>query len=170
MYRVTDQTRNAVWQSLLDAERYVRYYGALADKYRRLDMGVRFGLLAAVVIEAAVVVPNTLNTSLAWVIWVMVAGIAALACWDAVAHYASKVENLSITGTRCAALQKDLMKLWMDIEGDSVEESEVRTRYDDFLDRANEITSMASGVSVDEGLNVRCEDEAYRVLEQRYAA
>ena len=48
MAAVTDQTRNAIWQDLWDAERYVRYYGSLADSYRVRHRNMRFALLAAI--------------------------------------------------------------------------------------------------------------------------
>lgn len=41
----TSQTRNAVWQELLDTARLVRYYEALSNRYRRYHWAVRFVLL-----------------------------------------------------------------------------------------------------------------------------
>ena len=55
MEPVSDQTRIAVWDTLCNLERNVRYYGALGDRFQRWHRRLRFGILAGVVVESALV-------------------------------------------------------------------------------------------------------------------
>ena len=43
----TDQTREAIWQELLDSARLVRYYEALANRYRTRHQLTLFLLVGA---------------------------------------------------------------------------------------------------------------------------
>ena len=51
--------RNAVWQQLLDAERLVRYYGELTDRYRRWQRIPRYLMGASSVVGAAAIMFET---------------------------------------------------------------------------------------------------------------
>ena len=50
---VSEATRRQVWNSLLDAERLVRYYGDLSDSKRRKHLTVRTILLSAAITGVA---------------------------------------------------------------------------------------------------------------------
>ena len=59
MASVTDQTRGAVRDTLCDLEYNRRYYTVLADKYRFRHRIMRFGILASVPIEGAILYPQS---------------------------------------------------------------------------------------------------------------
>ena len=46
---VSEQTRNDIWQGLLDAARLDRYYEALAERYRQRHLALRILLLLAAI-------------------------------------------------------------------------------------------------------------------------
>ena len=58
---VADQTRRAVWENVLDAEKNFRYFGALADQYSSRAKWMRVALLGSVLIEGIVLIPNASN-------------------------------------------------------------------------------------------------------------
>ena len=59
MTSVTDQTRRAVWVTLCDLEYNRRYYTALGDRYRSCHRRLRFGILASVPVEGAILYAAT---------------------------------------------------------------------------------------------------------------
>ena len=88
MTSVTDQTRGAVWITLCDLEYNRRYYTALADHYRSRHRMLRFGILASVPVEGAILYAAT---DYSWLfIPAIIVGIvlAALTVWDAISNYA----------------------------------------------------------------------------------
>ena len=98
---VTEQTRNYVWQELLDAARLVRYYEALSDRHRRNHSRVRFLLLAAATGSIAALldlIPE--STQLFTSAWV-----ALLVAWDFVSDYAKKAAVLHTISLECSALE-----------------------------------------------------------------
>ena len=166
---VTDQTRNAVWQDLLDGERYVRYFGALADRYQTRHRFLRYGLLVSVIVEAAVLIPkmpDIVFTVLAVSLGIVIIGLAA---WDAVSDYGKNAAVLTLVTADCAMLKNEWEELWMDIETYAVDESRARERRRD-LERRLNIVAERTNVNLDESLNDSCEEEAFRVVKQRYAS
>ena len=86
---VTEQTRNAVWQELLDVARLVRYYEALSDRHRRNHIIVRFLLLVAAASGIA-----ALLDQLPAIAQLIAGGlIAVLVVWDFVSDYAKKLRS-----------------------------------------------------------------------------
>ena len=169
MNMVTDQTRNAVWQNLLDAERYVRYFGALADRYQTRHRLLRYALLVSVIVEATVFIPNIpdgLFIMLTASLGIVIIGLAA---WDAVSDYGKNAAFLTLVAADCALLKNEWNELWMDIETYAVDESQARDRRRE-LDSRLRVVAERTNVNLDESLNDSCAEEAFRVMEQQYAS
>ena len=165
---VTDQTRNVIWQDLWDAERYVRYYGALADSYRVRHRNMRFALPAAILVEVIVFLSNVSGILFATFTVAMVILIATLAFWDAMSNYARKSAALDLATKDCQMMNTQWCELWMDIETCVIDESEARTRRWELMKR---LQSIAARVDVDQNqrLNDSCKEDAKKVVMQKYA-
>lgn len=169
MTTVTDQTRNAVWQNLLDAERYVRYFGALADRFQTRHRLLRYTLLVSVIVEATVFIPNM--PDILFIVLTAALGIViiGLAAWDAVSDYGKNAAVLTLVTADCALLKNEWDELWMDIETFAVDEPQARDRRRG-LERRLSVVAERTNVNLDESLNDSCEEEAFKVVEQRYAS
>ena len=172
---VTDQTRNAIWQDLWDAERYSRYYSSLSDVYSRRHRLTRFATLASVLVEATVSV-SYISTGvdgvwatifLALIVALGVA-IAVLVAWDATSNYARYAVALSWVSVDCAALKLEWADLWQDIESYAIDEQEARSRQSELIRRFNTIATRVD-VDLDEKINEASAEDAVRVLKEQYA-
>ena len=171
MARVTDHTRTSIWQDYTDAERYLRYYISLADKYRTRHNVVRSLLLGAILVEASIVIPfmssipQPLGTVATVVVGLM---IIALTVFDATSNDAKNSAKLTVASEDCALLHIEWRSLWLDIETDNVEEHEARKRQRELLDRMNVVAARVE-LNQDEKRNVRSAAEANEVMGGRYA-
>ena len=171
MARVTDHTRESVWQDFTDAERYLRYYTGLADKYRTRHNLVRSMLLGAILVEAVIVIPFMSEIPSPWgIVATVIVGLAiiALTVFDATSNDAKNSAKLTVAGEDCALLHVEWRSLWSDIETDVIEEREARERQRALLDRTNTIASRVE-LNQDEKRNLRYAAEANEVMRGRYA-
>ena len=110
--------------------------------------------------------PDFLFTVLTAALGIVIIGLAA---WDAVSDYGKNAAVLSLVTADCAMLKNEWDDLWMDIETYAVDESRARERQRD-LERRLNVVAERTNVNLDESLNDSCEEEAFRVVEQRYAS
>ena len=172
---VTDQTRNAIWQDLWDAERYYRYYSALSDSYRRRHRLTRFATLASVLVEATISisyisadVAGILATIFLTVIVMLGIAIAILVAWDATSNYAGDAVALSWVSVDCASLNAEWADLWLDIESFAIDEEEARSRQRELIRKFNTIAARID-VDLDEKTNEASAADAVKVLREKYA-
>ena len=167
---VTDQTRGDVWNNLLDAEKNFRYFGAIADRYSTRHKLLRFGLLVSLLIEATVLIPNTLaHDSL---VLTAVGGIVivVLGAWDAVSDYGKTAAGLRLVNADCDLLRNEWAELWRDIETYAIDESQARVRLRELENRQSVIVGR-SDVELNESINDSSEEEAFKVVVgEQYAA
>ena len=165
---MTERTRNAVWQELLDVARLVRYYETLSDRHRRNHLIVRFLLLAA----AAGGIAALLDVLPA--IAQLVAGglVALLVAWDFVSDYAKKAAVLHAISLECSALEIEWGELWAYVDDNNASDAEVRRENRRLARRLSEVTGWAGHADIreDQKLNAECAEAAYRVMVDRYAA
>ena len=164
---VTEQTRNYVWQELLDAARLVRYYEALSDRHRRNHSRVRFLLLAAATGSIAALLDlipeiTQLFTS---------AGVALLVAWDFVSDYAKKAAVLHMISLECSALEIEFQGLWLETDNPKTSDNEIRSKGKQLERRMLEVTGWAGNVDVreDSKLNEKCEVIANQIMVDKYA-
>ena len=165
---VAGQTRYAVWENILDAERYFRYYGALSDQYATRSKWMRFGLLASVLIEATVLIPNASSVPAIGFTIVMAVVIVGLVAWDAVSDYGKTAAGLKSVHTDTAMLRNRWADLWRDIETHAISEEEARSRLRDLENMQTFIFGKVD-VPLNDSLNDSCEAEAFRVVQDQYA-
>lgn len=164
---VSAQTRNDVWQELLDVARLVRYYEALADRHRRNHKIVRFLLLAA----AASGIAALLALLPAKAQPVANGLVALLVAWDFVSNYAGKAAVLQAISLQCSLLKVEWSKLWADINDGDVSDAEARDKNYRLARRISEVTGWAGQADImeDPKLNEECAKVAYKVMADRYA-
>lgn len=162
---VTEQTRNAIWQELLDVARLVRYYEALSDQHRRNHLIIRFLLLAA----AAGGIAALLDLLPAMAQLVAGGVIALLVAWDFVSDYAKKAAILHAISTECSAMEIEWQALWLELE--NISDADARRENTRLSRRIADVTGWAGQADIreDRKLNEECEKAAYLVVTDRYA-
>ena len=169
---VTDATRNAVWQEMLDTARLVRYYERMASRQHRQHLGVRprqhrcsSASATAGVAAATNALPEAVQVASGAVVAILVA-------WDFLADYANKAAVLGSIRRECGEVEVELAALWGEIQADSIDDDDARRTLAELARRVTRATDCAGSAHVptDEQLNVRCEEAAYKAMAGRYAA
>ena len=163
---VTDETRRAVWNDLLDVARVIRYAEAMETRHRFLHGLVRFSLF----LSASGSVAALLEALPAdWQLYFGVA-IGALVAADFMFDHATKIAILSATKRECQALETEWRQLWLDVDFPSSADPDVRRRSVDLGRRfARATMAMDAQVSVNAKANERCTAAAYKVTAERHA-
>ena len=164
---VSETTRNEVWQELLDASRLVRYYSKLSDRYSRNRRIVQFLLMAAATGGIATLV----NLLPQFIQQIAAAAVAILVAWDFFADYAKKAAVLHAICIECNRLEGEWRQLWVDIDQSNLDDAGVRRQCASLRRRLNEVTARVGlvGVQEDAALNKQCAEDAYKVMQARYA-
>ena len=162
---VSTETRNHVWNQLLDIARLSRYYGRLSSRMT-LRNNLRAGTLA---LAATSAVASLLNILPAAVEVAANVAIAGLACWM-MGNHAQKLAVVRGVSERCRELESETRSLWLNL--DRLDDAHARTKWEHLDREINWVTSKpeSSGVRNDDALNEACEAEAYRAIGQEYAA
>ena len=168
MTGVSEATRNAVWQEMLDVARLVRYYERMAGRQQRRRHAVRFVLLVPALTGMAMVVrdlPEAVHV-------VSGAVIAFFVAWDLLADPANKAAVLDSIRRDCSEAEGDLDALWGEIQADAVSDAEARRTLAGLSRRVARATDRAGSAHVptNERLNAECEEAAFKVMKDRYAA
>ena len=172
--RVLEQTRLGVWQSLYDQERLVRYYERLRDLLARKVTACKWALF---LVAGAEVVAEILWMAVgdwgAWPRYMSMAATGILVVLLMSPFYRRAETNLATAGSimaSCRRQKTETESLWRDIMSVDCTDREVRQRITRIEQELNAITAAKlDGVGVNDELNKRCEDEAYKVLEGRAA-
>ena len=162
---VSDQTRNDIWQELLDSDRLVRYYTAVANRYRRLHSYTLWLLMfgaASSFAAVLAVLPNDVQ-----LIANAVVGLAA--AWVLVADYAKKAAVAHTISFQCSRLDVQWQDLWREVE--HIEEEAARQRLVDLANQMNDVTSRSgdAGIVDNRRLNEKSEAVAFQTVNERYA-
>ena len=107
--------RDAVWQTLLDAERFVRYYGARADHHRRLHRTVRFTLLFAAAVGGVSGISSSVPYPLSYLPTAAGVILIALVVWDSMADDGKKAAMLHAIAVECGGYALRLNSMWMTV-------------------------------------------------------
>lgn len=154
-----------VWLGLLDAERLLRYYGALAARLPRWHLG----LTAFVAIGSTGALGALLLDAPVWVPEVLAAAVAAVAVWTSYYGHASKAAVAEASRDGCADLALAWRDLWTRIsaldDGDAAEEIATLRRREEMA-----TARIPAHLTANHRLNERCAEEAYQVLGDEYAA
>lgn len=164
---VSEETRNEVWQELLDVARLVRYYSNLSDRLSRKQRTVRLLLLAVATSGIAALVDLLPPLTQDFV----AAAVAVLVVWDIFASYEKKAAALQAVCIECTRLEGEWRQLWVEIDQPDLDEPEARRQCVQLRQRLSEVAARASlaGVQEDAKLNRKCAEDTYEVMRARYA-
>lgn len=164
--------RLAVWQTLLDAARFERYYGSRAEAHRLYHRILRFVLLFSAVGGVARfldIFPPAIADPVAEVAGIV---IIAIVIWDFMEDYGKKAVILHSISIECAEYELRLRSLWMSMNsGEDVVEPAVRAELRTIEDGMLRLTAHAGQANIAEhdGDNQRAAQEAYQVMSDRFA-
>ena len=162
---ITEQTKEIVWQTYLDIARYVRYYPALATRWRRLSWATR-GFLG---LAATGAVASLLGGLPIEVGFAASAAIAVLAVLDLVVDVGKRSALLDTIVTDISQIETDCQLLWENVQGDRLSEEDALRKHGDLIQRIDRVTSRLI-IAIDRRLNQRCTEEAYITAQARYMA
>ena len=164
--------RLAVWQTLLDAARFERYYGIRAEVHRRNHRILRFVLLFSAVggvVRFLGIFPPDIANPVAEVAGIF---IIAIVIWDFMEDYGKKAVILHSISIECAEYELRLRSLWMSLNsGEDVAEPAIRAELRTIEDGMLRRTAHAGQANIAEhdGDNQRAAREAYQVMVDRFA-
>ena len=166
---VNDQTRNELWQQLLDIDRNCRYYETVYSKATKKQFWTRVVTLIALAGSITAVL-NLLPWGNDLVKTGLVALVTGLTVWDAVSNYPKKAAVAHVIHFQCAGLRVDIQDLWLSVDYESATEEDTRRRLRDLARRASEIENWAgfSDIEINGKLNRRTTEEAYAAVPDRY--
>ena len=167
-----DSLRTAVWQALLDAERFGRYYGSRSQAHRRNHRVVRSILLFAAVGGVAsfldiLPVEAELVSSVASIV------IIVFVVWDFMADDGKKAAVLHAISVECGEYYLRLSSLWGSLNHpEGADETAIRTELRTIEDGMLRVTTRAGYADIQEHEreNERATTEAYQVVAARFAA
>ena len=167
MLAVTDSTRNAIWQEMLDTARLVRYYDVMASRQQRRYHSIRLVLLASAttgIAAAMEVLPELFRVGSG-------AAVGVLVAWDFLADYANKAATLGSVRRDCNEVEVELAALWGEIQADSIDDADARRRLTDLGRRITRATDRAGSAHIptNDRLNTRCEEAAFKAMGDQYA-
>ena len=169
MPRVTDQTRESVFDDFCDVEWYMRYYGSLADVYRKKHYRTRIALLTSVLVEAVIVIPlvSSWATYGIYVIAAVSLLVIGLTVYDAISNHATHAAKLTMAHDEFNALRSEWRSLYMMIETDKVDEQQVIERQRELKHRGD-LIGVAVDVNQDRKRNLTAVREANQVMSEQY--
>ena len=155
-------------RNFLDAERLSRYYGTLAERYRRRHRWWRYGLLLASTGVVADVL-DLLPIASPGLAAVSGAVIAALVLWESAAGYATKAAVLHAIGIECQEFVLELRRLWGHTQRGDMDSAAVRLQLNDIETGLLRITARPGEADIDEDeqLNMKSAEEGYQVIRDR---
>ena len=163
---VTTQTKELVWEGLIDAERDERYSDALVRRYRWYHRGIRVFLGVSTtgsVVYALGLLPVNAYVAAAAV-------IGAVAAFEAVMEFSRKAAILGFVSTDYAELGAAWHRLWIDATRPDVEDASILRRLSELEARQEKLSLRedTADVSTAERLNLKTSKEAYEALKDRY--
>ena len=168
MAGVSEATRTAVWQEMLDVARLVRYYERMASRQQRWRHVVRLVLLVSAMAGISVIIkklPEAVNV-------VSGAVIAFFVAWDFLTDPANKAAVLDSIRRDCSEVGGELDELWGKVQADAVSDAEARRTLAGLAQRVVRATDRTGSAHIptNERLNAECEEAAFKVMKDRYAA
>lgn len=168
MPKVTDQTRESVFEDFGDAEWLSRYYGSLADSYRTKHYWTRISLLTSVLVEAVIIVPLLSGWEHGlYAIAVASVIVVGLTVYDAISNHAGHVAKATVACDEFHVLRSEWRDLYLGIETDRLDEQQVLERQRELTHRANRIGTFVE-VNQDDKRNRIAAREADQVMSEQY--
>ena len=132
---VNAETRTAIWNAIHDAARWGRYYGTLADRYRRRERFVR-----SVLLMSALGSFTALISAMPEIVQRVAGGAVGVAIIiDIVLHPSQTAAVLARIRDECDQDRIALDELWRDLA--TIGEAEARRRFDSLNRHLGHVTA-----------------------------
>ena len=166
---ISDRTRQEVWNELLDIDRMCRYYEEVHSKAARWHLIVRLAVLVAVAGGIGAILGLIPGPTAVYQV-ILATAIAILTVWEVVSNYAKRAATAHAIHVHSSILRVQLRELWLSVDDDSAEETNVRQRVRELAYMSGEVENWAgaSDITLDEKLNERTSKDAYTVVRNRY--
>ena len=162
---ISDVTRRAIWDGMLDAARMLRYAEAMEQKYARQRRWVRIALSMA----ATAGVANFLGELPNWVSLAFGSIVGVSIAVDSAMDYSGKLAKLMYAKMECAVLLSDWEALWLDVQTYRLGEEAARQRHGQLDQRLARTTApMAADMSTDARVNEGTSRDAYADIQMRF--
>ena len=160
---ISDQTRNAIWQGLLDMARWSRYYDATARRHQMYRNVLKF-LLAFLGIATGVTLIDEIPTGYA-----AYPGIAILAVTilDLVLDPSRKAATLGSVSKDLSELEAEYRSLWESVHANRIAEDEAVSRSEAIMRRAATAGNRLE-IHTNDKTNAQCAAATYKVEANRY--
>ncbi len=160
----SEHTRNAVWQDMIDINRLVRYYHALADRYQR-----KRNILRLVLFAAATGSVTAFFELLPEIVYPISSGIIPLCiALDFAQDYSTKTAVLRSVTHDCQSLEIEWQTLWN--RQAQLNDNEIIQQNTQLSQRLNMIAEKTDSIGIRENtaLNEKCTDDAYQIMSDYY--
>ena len=161
------ETRNEVWQCLLDIARCARYYHKKSSSMRKERNIFKYIISIVLIAIGTSIVSYILDgweTALSTLIIVFVT-------WYLIANYEGRFAMLTVMFAEYQRLERDAEKLWRDVDDETFTDSQIQRGLDKLKEDmlfVDQLITM-SAFEIDDSLNEQCAKDAYTVLEQKFA-
>ena len=153
-------SRDAVWNSMLDVDMNQRYYGHLCRRYSNWDTTLK--IIVAVSSSASIASWKIWSNSKGWCDWSAIWQI--LTAVSAAVAVAMPILNLAKTSQRAAdfrgkyaAILVDYEDLWLQVDG--LSEDALRKKYVVIRQKETHMSASESDMTHDRNLVLRCQNE-----------
>ena len=150
-------SRSQLWYNLLDAERLSRYYSGLADRWRKLHMGLSLATMLGS-LAAAMMVLSSIEGN--WVSWVSVSLFCLVSSLTAVLlvfDFSGRAQIARSVSEQVREIFVELNRIWYREQwSDSEAHIEELERKLDAITRVD--------LTLDNKLNERCGKETYEAM------
>ena len=165
---VNDNLRKEIWHALYDSVRCSRYYVALTDRYIRYQIFTRIALLIVAcggMVAFFDLLPMHWYDKVEPIVGLLLVVIVFV---DFQFDFGKKAAQLHVVTSECMDIESQYRTLWRHHPNLNDEVAEKKLIE---LDRKlQQVTSIPAkyGVRINNKLNSRCADSAYRILESDY--
>ena len=160
---VSEEARAAVWNGLLDAARYHRYFDALSRRYERLEKIHRF-VLAALGAGALGVLAELIPE---WGISVIGAGILGFTIWDLIDSPAKKNALANLARGRIVEFETAQRSLWERVQQGAIDDIEALDTHQG-IQKELQLALRDIDLNTDERTNISSAADVYEAEAKRY--
>ena len=160
----SEDTRAAIWNGLLDATRYHRYFDLLSQRYEKMEK-VHRGIMAVFGIGA---LGSFFDFMPVWGLPTIGFVIFVLTIWNLVDNPAKKAALANLAVGRITILENEQRHLWERVQQGAIEDVEALS-LNGGIQREIEIALRDIDLRTDDRVNTESAKGAYAVESDRYA-
>ena len=165
---MTEQWRQDLWLSRLDAERVHRYHLALADRYLKEQLVIKY-LMGVAAVAIAAPIPAA---AASWVDPLAGTAILAALIVEEIKKFTEKHATLRMVADECGELATSWGDLWRRSADGQLDQTTSMDRDAELRQRLRKVTSRGKwiGLREDRKLHAKIAEETYAVAQHEHVA